>query len=126
MTKEGAQLGYLLTTSAFTPQAYSEAAYAPKVTLLDAEKLNQITDEFGGIQREERLEVRTGHRTPVVQQVQTRQRIGCLKSFEVTFGAALGWFTALGAAGVIVVAAAMLLSVVCCVLGGIALAGAGA
>lgn len=130
MAQEGAQLGFLLTTSTFTPQAYSEAAYAPRVTLFDANKLSGLSEESkvvqSGGQSESRIDHQFDYQRSAVSNVQTQQRLGCRRSFEVVFGAALGWFTALGAAGVIVAMGIVLLSVVCCILGGLALAGAGA
>jgi restriction endonuclease Mrr len=47
MVREGADLGFLVTTSTFTQQAVEEAAYTPKITLLDAKKLNELSEQMG-------------------------------------------------------------------------------
>jgi restriction endonuclease Mrr len=46
MVREGTTLGFLVTTSTFTRQAVEEASYPPQITLLDAEKLNQLALEL--------------------------------------------------------------------------------
>jgi len=46
MVRENADLGFLVTTSTFTRQAIEEASYPPQITLLDAEKLNQLAQEL--------------------------------------------------------------------------------
>jgi hypothetical protein len=113
MVRESADLGFLVTTSTFTKNAVQESTYAPRIILFDAEKLNRLAIDLNIDQQYSRVSLH-----------QPQQQIGCLRSFEIMFGGAIGWFAALSTLSVVVIVGITFLMLACCI--AVALVGGGA
>ena len=102
MVREGAALGFLVTTSTFTRQAIEEASHVPKITLLDGEKLQQLAEDMNIGQttmpktaiNDSRGGAWTNHETsnrrePVNQQQPSPFWNSCITMFSAMFGLSL-------------------------------------
>jgi len=109
MVRERAALGFLVTTSTFSRQAIEEAAYAPKITLLDVEKLQQLAEQLLP-----QLQVNREEKEPMNHHqidFDYRQRGGCLSGFGTMFGSVVGYTTAV----VVIIIIGLLIFLACCI-----------